>query len=675
MKKIYSLVAFLLGAMFMVACGDDPTPTPTPEPEPEPGVEYVKPTISIQQTDVTSESFTFEVTSDVPGDYAYFCANVYDNTPRPNMPEWFNENSGKVDGKASVTIENLAAGVKYELFVVVRSTDGGLYSDVAKMEFTTKNSANAGPISLISAQHDRFVFKVNLSGYYRYFALPKTTLQSFGQTPETWVETAPVSSGVQDYEYISGEKGPDGNIIMVMPGATHVIGVQECDRSGNVYGECYTLEFDAPEAPASEALVKITLSNITSTSVDVKCEPDASVAHYNILIQPKATIDGIVENPSYGLPTLIALMDTGAAWSKSGEFSGTWTGLIPDTEYYVCLKVVDNQNNQNFNYDMTFTSGTGSGVKAEVNVEMTPSIKSPSTAVDIKISAKDAVEMRWAFNDSAAVDEQLKAQNDNAASVAKFNGIMFTADELSQALNGTLTFTREDLWPEAEYKVIVYAVTAEKTETVEVVTVNTEMAPTPARVESSLFESLQGEWYLSYSYIDVQGNSQTMSGKVVNICQGVDDKTEADYRAQNRLVITGWQFQKEDIPFMSPDVLMESHWSWRDQYETLAYRDYGPKVFLEIGAGDVITMPTAKNTCLYHWDMYGNLLDFYGADRQKMQTAPAPFPVELSADGNTLTIKPYVSGAEFSFGTYYPAVFRGSECWSVATSNITLTRK
>ena len=126
MKKIYSLVAFLLGAMFMVACGDDPTPTPTPEPGPEPGVEYVKPTISIQQTDVTSESFTFEVTSDVPGDYAYFCGNVYDNTPRPYMPEWFNENSGALSTTLMPGTERRGKFMRYDSSFVVRTVFNSL---------------------------------------------------------------------------------------------------------------------------------------------------------------------------------------------------------------------------------------------------------------------------------------------------------------------------------------------------------------------------------------------------------------------------------------------------------------------------------------------------------------------------------------------------------------------
>ena len=128
MKKIYSLLAFLMVAMCMVACNDKPLPEPTPEPGGD--GDAVKPEISIEQVSVSEDSFTFKLTSSVPGDYAYYCVDTYDNSPRPAMPEWFNENSGNVEDTVNVTVENLKADVTYELFVVVRATEGQMYSDV-----------------------------------------------------------------------------------------------------------------------------------------------------------------------------------------------------------------------------------------------------------------------------------------------------------------------------------------------------------------------------------------------------------------------------------------------------------------------------------------------------------------------------------------------------------------
>lgn len=673
MKKIYSLLAFLMVAMCMVACNDKPLPEPTPEPGGD--GDAVKPEISIEQVSVSEDSFTFKLTSSVPGDYAYYCVDTYDNNPRPAMPEWFNENSGKVEDTVDVTVENLKADVSYELFVVVRATEGQMYSDVKKMDFTTKKSSNSGPITLISAQHDRFAFKVNIEGYYRYCAKSKTEMESLGLSLEAWIaEAGGVANGVQEFEYINGETGPDNTKIVVMPGAAHVIGVWPCDAYGNVYGDYSTLEFETPEAPESTANVKITLSNITGTTVDVKCEPDASIVKYHILIQPKSTIDTIVNNPQYGEKALIGLMGGNYAWTLTNAYEGTWTNLMPDTEYCVCCLLTDNEGAQKFTYEQTFTTTNGSGMGVVFEVTLTPTAGATHSKVDINITAENIVSMRYCFNDSAAIKERRDMGIDDSALITYF-GEDVTPEQLTQAHNGTLTITKEDLWPEAEYTVLVYAVSNEQLKAYKTATATTEAQPIPARVESSLFESLQGEWNMSYTvqYFD---EVQTISNHKVTISQGVDDKSTTDYRNQNRLVITDWAFQTSvDIPTMLPQDLMDSHTSWRDN-PSLAYRDYGPKTFLEIGEGDVITMPTSRAMRFYGWQENGDIFYFFGFASDYGSAAPCAFPVELSADGNTLTIKPFVDSAGTFLipgAVYYPAVARDT-VWSTALTDIVLTR-
>ena len=76
----------------------------------------------------------------------------------------------------------------------------------------------------------------------------------------------------------------------------------------------------------------------------------------------------------------------------------------------------------------------------------------------------------------------------------------------------------------------------------------------------------------------------------------------------------------------------------------------------------------------YNWASDGTFY-FFGADIQNGFTAPATFPVTVSADGNTITIGACQSGAEFGYGIYRPAVFRyGTEPWALATTDITLKR-
>ena len=105
------------------------------------------------------------------------------------------------------------------------------------------------------------------------------------------------------------------------------------------------------------------------------------------------------------------------------------------------------------------------------------------------------------------------------------------------------------------------------------------------------------------------------------------------------------------------------------------YRDYGPKIFIEIGEGNTLSVPSSKGSYLYNWDSSGTL-NFYGCDYDNQFTAPANFPMTISADGNTLTIGAYHSGEEFGYGIYRPSVFLDDyKLKACATSDIVLTRK
>jgi hypothetical protein len=127
------------------------------------------------------------------------------------------------------------------------------------------------------------------------------------------------------------------------------------------------------------------------------------------------------------------------------------------------------------------------------------------------------------------------------------------------------------------------------------------------------------------------------------------------------------------MPYYSPADLKEMSSYWRD-FSGLALRDFGPKIFLEIADGDVITVPSSRSEYLYNWGTDGTFY-FYGADLANEFTAPASFPVTLSEDGNTLTIGVCNSGAEFGYGNYRPSVFRyGTQAWALATGDIVLKR-
>lgn len=675
MRKFFTLFALVL-SVFMIGCENQPVDNPpAPEPPIDETDEPKKPEVELREVSVTAETFTFELTSTVAGEYAFYYCGVQDSASRPDIGEWFELNSGTVDGKVEVTIEGLTPSFEYTLFAVVRAKGSGFLSDVKKLDFTTNSSGVSGPITLLNVAHDRIAFRVNLEGYYRYSMQPEATLSGFGQTIENWVVVAGyIGIGVDEYEFVNGERDEIGDVIKVVPDSPHYIAVVPCDDVGNATGEVSVLQFNTPKAPVTEAGVNITLSDITGTSVNIKCEPDSSIARYHVLVQPKSQVEFIINEPSYGVNTLISLMATNYAWAKETAYEGVWNGLTPSTEYCVCVLAIDGSGAQNFTYDRTFTTTAGSGAGVVFDVSLSQSAAAPHSSIDINITAGNITSMRYVFNDSAMV-KMLGLTDDNFVQFFQTYGENITADQLSKAHNGTLTITKPDLWPEAEYTVVLYAVSDEQIKGYKTAKLTTAAQPVPKRVESSLFESLQGEWNMSYR-LDYLGTEQVVSNHVVTISQGVDDKSATDYRNQNRLVITDWAFQtKETIPTMTPQDLMDSHSMWRDN-PSLAYRDYGPKTFLEIAEGDVITMPTSLATRFYAWaDVDNPIFYFFGYDSRYSSAAPCTFPVELSDDGNTLTIKPFVDtyGAYMAGAVYYPAVARDT-VYSTALTEIVLTR-
>lgn len=229
----------------------------------------------------------------------------------------------------------------------------------------------------------------------------------------------------------------------------------------------------------------------------------------------------------------------------------------------------------------------------------------------------------------------------------------------------------EFLYPGMEYVCIVAVRSLEDVEVYKRVTVRMDDWPSEARVESELFDVLPGTWTISYSYLDYNDMPQEIKDVEVKIEAGVDDKTCKEYRARNMLVLTGYPFQGGEPLYYSPaDLMRES--SWYSAAPELAYRDYGAKIFFHIGEGDEVTVPSSKSVYLYNWGDWPLL--FVGMDYDKYQLAPASFPVEVSSDRRTLTIKQYVSGAEFEYGVYRPSVVMDGVKLNVAVSDIVLRK-
>ncbi|MBR2368399.1 MAG: hypothetical protein IKA81_07330 [Alistipes sp.] len=675
MKRLFSFWAILVSVLFAIGCDNTETPTPPTPDEPN-----LKPEITLTPLETTAYTFTFDIQVNEPCEYGYYVASSLDTTPVPDMPTWFDYNKGEVESSTVVTIENLTTNTPYTLYVVARSIADGELSAVKTLEFTTEDDGKFKPIEIISVETNSFTFKVNIDGRFAFLAFEEAYLSLFGTAENYLTQKNILEYGPKEIVWEDG--GTYGYEMMtVKPNMNYIIVATACDENGrflddegNFINEVYTATVTTKSKDHSQSKVEIQLNNITSTSVDIKAIPDDTVSTFYIFVQDTETFEKNLE--IYGEGAYMSVMKSAYSWSSTTTLERTWGNLTPSTPYNLLLLVVDRAGGEAFSW-IEFTTLEPSGPAATLEAELVAANENPHKTLELRIKT-NGTSAKYAFNTTADVNtERKKGMTDN--DIAANRGAELTAEQMSEATSTGVSIKLEELWPETEYTAIVRVLTAEKIETVKALTFTTPAKPLPARVESSLFEKLVGEWEVSYSYIDYMGDSQSINGAVVRIAAGVDDVTSEVYRSNNRLVILDWPYQSnwEEVDYTSftPKDLMNSNAYWKEN-PNLAYRDYGPKVFLEIGNGDTITMPTEKNSYFFNPKFVdGYTLYFFGTDYAKGQNAPCAFPVTLSNDGNTLTIGAYVSGAEFYYGTYRPAVwYDEAAIRNCATSDIVLRR-
>ena len=674
MRKLYLFLTLFAGLALAVGCENNPQNGDKPQP-PTPGT---TPQITLEQTALDYNSFTFKVTTTVEGELGY--AVVAEGNSTPKIDELFALNSTEVKDTATITVSDINDNTAYTLVAILRAKEDGTLSEPAKLQFTTPDDGVESPIIIEEVTYSSVTFTINIAGDYLFQCIDKAYLELNAQTPESYINTMGIGipeKGVQTYEWVDGSKYGSWDMHLREDSEYYIIAAIS-DGKQNVTGDIFVKPFRTPKRPVSEAGMTIELKDITSSSVTIATTPESTVTEYYVWVETKANIEYYVQvgGSETFLNSLIKNANSGS-WHLTSANEQTWERLTPDTDYYCLVYLMDNKGSDLMQKVEFRTSGkTLDAPKGEVSV--TPASENPHKTLNVNIYSKDATSVKVAFNTAADIQEQ---RNDDRtdSDIARLYGFELNAEQVEAVRTTGFSLIHEELWPDTEYIAVVSIKNAEQTETIICASGNTPKKALPARVESELFETLQGEWLVSYDLVQVNGMNVSITDAKVTIAAGADDKSAKEYRDYNRLVVLGWPFDVtsqgvlKEVPYYSPADLLDSSSYWRN-YESLAYRDYGPKVFFEIGEGDVITMPSERNHYLYNWASDGYVLYFYGADYNAKQSAPATFPVTVSEDGNTLTIGAHHSGAEFSYGVYRPSVFRNNEMWAVATSDIVLKR-
>lgn len=673
MRKMLFLWA-LISVFCAVGCqkgGNDPEPNPQPNPGGS------KPEITLTEGEVTANAFTFEVTTTAAGELGY--AVVAEGYKAPSFDELFTHNTAAVEDKATITIEKLNDNTSYTLFAVLRATNGGTLSDPKKLTFTTPDDGEDNPITIDNVGYDNATFTINIPGSIIFQCIDKASLEYYGQSPESYIQTAGIGiaeNGPLTVEWYDGGSYGIYEMRMREDSEYYVIAAQ-CDSQKNITGKIYTEEFKTLRKPTSEAGITTNLMSIGSTSVEIMTQPDDTVVDYYVYVRDKMWSDGIVDG--YGETMLMTLVKNPSAgsWHLTDDHCDTWGGLTPETDYYCHIVVIDNKGAEALTR-IEFTTTAKQLAAPIVEMSVTEDANSPHNTLYLNLRSDSAASVKVVFRATADVHVKRFEGYDDEYIVNNFGTEIGQVD--IDAINNTgLSIKMEDLWPEVEYTAMVIVKNAEQTATFKATTYSTPKQAAATRVESELFTSLLGEWQMTYTLIQENGITATVSD-VVTIAQGVDTKTNADYRDQNRLVILGLPFNVSAqgaytaLPVYTPADLLDANPNYYAKGQNLIYRDYGPKFFLEIGEGDVLTVPSSKGEYLYNWAEEG-FLNFYGCDYENQFTAPATFPVTISDGGDTLTIGVCHAGEEFGYGNYRPAVFLNDyQLKACATSDIVLTR-
>lgn len=673
MRKLFTLCATILGILSLVGCTDD-----TNDPQTPSGGGDVTPEITLSEVNTTPDSITFKVETNVAGTIGY--AVSPDGYKAPAADTWFTANSKEISGTTEVTLSGLNDDTNYTLYVILRAKDSGKLSAPKSLKFSTPDDGVANPITVFNTTYSTITFSIDIQGSYVYQCIDKAYLNYNNLTIEEYIQKPGIgikAQGPIEVEWVDGQEF--GAYVMHVREDSEYYVVAAITDGQNITDKIYYRETRTPKRPQSSAGLTTELKDITATSVNIITTPDSSVTSYYVLVRDKAWSDGIVEG--YGESMLGQLLKwaTSGAWILTDANEAVWSGLLPETEYICHVLVVDNKGAEALSL-IPFTTSEATSTPPTVEASLTLGTSDSHEALYLNLYSEQAHTVRVAFNTLADVDEMRSANNTDAQIANNtMYSIELSAEQVAAIKSTGLSLKQEDLFPGVEYVAIVSVKNAEQKETIKVMANTTAAKPLPARVESALFTSLLGEWEVSYPLIQFNNVEVNITNAKVTIAAGADDETADYYRSHNRLVVQGWPFNVEadgthaPMPYYSPAYLKEMAAYWRN-FPALALRDYGPKIFLEIAEGDVITVPSSRGEYLYNWGTDGTFY-FFGADLVNEFTAPATFPVTLSEDGNTLTIGVCNSGAEFGYGNYRPSVFRyGTEAWALATGDIVLKR-
>lgn len=657
----------LLGAFAFTSCSDDETTPPPPE----------KPEVDVRIDHLSRTELTFTVSSEPGTDCAYVV--LPEGETIVTAEELF-QNGGyemMLDGTTTITSLDFEGNKKYTLFVASRKINPYVYSELYSKELDT-NLPYTEMLTLEKVGLTDFTYHVEVpanAGELKHVVVKESDYEAIKKMLSSFMEVtystycATFGTLISESADITIDKYAEtssGDPIYVHSGTNYIAIAGVLGEDGKISEEnTHVVKFTTRRAGV--APFDIT-ANIEATSITAVANviPDEGITCYRALIEKRSEIDYIALEGEASVRSAII----GAWGNTEREYSGPArieaSGLMPDTEYVLGIVGFDEQRNEKVKL-IYFTTESPSGPLAEVEITMAEhSAPAPWMNAAVNLKVKNTNELISGFFKKSQIDELL-SYGYSLTEIVRNNGTYCMPDELQSALSPEgLILEVNALAPETEYLFGVVAINEEYVTSVGSITFTTEELP---QFGGEVRANMPGK-YLATT-LDKDGNEVTFP---VTIAAGVNEATTEAYRKSNRLVCLGFG-PADQFPYVAPE-------------DCGSDLNYGPKWFIEFDE-DKILVPTTgygdKSSLDWNMCVMGDKTAYMWAigyrpdSGRPADSSTLAFDVEVSEDGNTLTVKAGTNSS--GNAVYYPAMAAATSLWWIdeelfrCYSELVLTRQ
>lgn len=341
---------------------------------------------------------------------------------------------------------------------------------------------------------------------------------------------------------------------------------------------------------------------------------------------------------------------------------------------------------------------------------------------NVKCTSNDATVVRYAANYEREWETTKKQYGFDDAQLLEMADNRFSSDDVAAINSAEGLNVRFDSY---EYAVTVMGAMAsndEGTWSEAVVTKNRSMRePDAERVESDLFTALNGDWTATatITYTKYDENRQPVPVTETKTCKvtlgdltapatlpesvyalypdmtrdevdalfadfkSLQDVFNQKTRGQNRILCNGFDFEVPrnqggfgDMSYQSPfDLFCSTTYNGYDNASLLW--DFGPKWYLQVAADGTVTAPFNMGYFAPASQWTKSAYYMVASDGKAVIAGDETtgFPVEVSADRNTITVKPFVQGETEYFPVLAQLYTGGNFQYGArVTTDIVLTR-